>query len=183
MSAASVYHLRLELPDLKQLFLPFDVDPFEGQFRSASGIDQISSELSALSIINRKQISTTIVLPVEDASPDLVERASRAIRGYCEARIVDLKEARLATRREGYKAAVLGVLFLIICLAGSATVDELESSSSLLRHFLGEGLLIVGWVGLWYPAEVLLYGWIPYTRDIRLYERIKAMQLRIEFAS
>lgn len=40
----------------------------------------------------------------------------------------------------------------------------------MLPEFLSRGLMIVGWVGLWRPAELLVYDQInlPVLREIRL---------------
>lgn len=182
MTSGPIYQLTLKLPELRQLFVEFDIDPFQGHYRSASGVEQIMSALKAQSVLKKRRVSTTIVLPPGEAKPGLEQSALKALEGYCDVRIEDLKEERIATWREGFKALLLGVLFLGICLAGSAFLDNSEATSRMLRHFLSEGLVIAGWVGLWYPADILLYGWIPFTRDIELFRRIRAMDLHVQFA-
>ena len=46
---------------------------------------------------------------------------------------------------------------------------------------LREGLLIVGWVAMWRPLEVFLYDWWPIRAEARLYDRLSAMPVRIEY--
>jgi len=41
-----------------------------------------------------------------------------------------------------------------------------------LPPILDEGLIILAWLALWRPAEMLLYGWVPLRRRQRLYERL-----------
>ena len=46
-----------------------------------------------------------------------------------------------------------------------------------LPQILDEGLIILAWLALWRPAEMLLYGWVPLRRRQRLYERL--MEIRV----
>jgi hypothetical protein len=43
---------------------------------------------------------------------------------------------------------------------------------------LAEGMLIVGWVAMWGPLDVFLYGWWPIARRRRLFSRL--MRLDVE---
>ncbi len=53
-----------------------------------------------------------------------------------------------------------------------------EPSGALTNSIsTSEGFLIAGWVSLWYPIEVLLYEWWPYSRENRIYERIMNMDI------
>lgn len=48
-----------------------------------------------------------------------------------------------------------------------------------LPQILDEGLIILAWLALWRPAEMLLYGWIPLRRKQRLYERLAGIRVLI----
>ena len=41
--------------------------------------------------------------------------------------------------------------------------------------------MICGWVGMWRPLEIFLYGWWPIRAEIQLYERLGAMPIRIAY--
>jgi hypothetical protein len=47
----------------------------------------------------------------------------------------------------------------------------------LLEH--DEGLIILGWIALWRPAEMLAYEWIPLVRKRRLYERLAGVRVAV----
>lgn len=46
-----------------------------------------------------------------------------------------------------------------------------------LPQILDEGLIILAWLALWRPAEMLLYGWVPLRRRQRLYERLTEIRV------
>ena len=61
----------------------------------------------------------------------------------------------------------------------SAAIPELMVEHAVVSDLLHEGLLIVGWVAMWRPLEILLYDWWPLMRDAQLYERIASMPVEL----
>ena len=44
---------------------------------------------------------------------------------------------------------------------------------------LAEGLLIIGWVGLWRPVEIFLYDWWPIRRRQQHFAALAAMPVDV----
>ncbi|MGH7530343.1 MAG: hypothetical protein ACREMN_08185 [Gemmatimonadales bacterium] len=92
-----------------------------------------------------------------------------------------------AARRRLRELFRRGRISLIIALAFMIALSEL---SRLLTgvvpgrfgDILREGLLIGGWVAMWRPIEVFLYDWWPIRAQARLYDRLAAMPVRIEYS-
>ena len=59
----------------------------------------------------------------------------------------------------------IGLAFLSLCLVVRGLLLPDESTA---MRILGEGLLIVGWVAMWGPIDIFLYGWWPIARRMRL---------------
>lgn len=72
-------------------------------------------------------------------------------------------------------------MFLALCLLGSRLVGEITLLPGFVERFIDEGLVIAGWVALWYPLDVLLYQRWPLARERRLYEALRDMRLEFEF--
>jgi hypothetical protein len=53
----------------------------------------------------------------------------------------------------------------------------LEGLLGTLPQILDEGLIILAWLALWRPAEMLLYGWVPLRRKQQLYERLAGIRV------
>lgn len=67
-----------------------------------------------------------------------------------------------------YLATALVVLAVFATLSGlSAQIFD-----GFLARILSEGFLIVGWVALWKPAEILLYDWLPIVEERRKIKRL-----------
>lgn len=69
-------------------------------------------------------------------------------------------------------------------LAASVLAGDLVAAALANRRageLLRESLLIGGCVAMWRPLEVFLYDWWPIRAEARLYDRLGAMPVRIEY--
>lgn len=73
-----------------------------------------------------------------------------------------------------------------LALAGGVVVFVLSMGARGVLHqalhqppprALDEGLIILAWLALWRPAEVLAYEWVPLFRKRRLYERLAGIRV------
>ena len=75
----------------------------------------------------------------------------------------------------------VGLLSLAIC----TTAATLAPAAKLgpLGSLFGESLIIAGWVVMWHPLEVLLYGLWPVRRERKLLERLANAEIVLQSAS
>ena len=96
---------------------------------------------------------------------------------YCQFKIEENQKALVALRHQGIASLWVGLTVLAICLvlAGMFTLVAKLGANNILLALLAipaEGFLIAGWVAMWQPAELLLYDWWPFRRNIRIYRHI-----------
>jgi hypothetical protein len=48
-----------------------------------------------------------------------------------------------------------------------------------LPQVLDEGLIILAWIAMWRPVEVLAYEWVPLLHKRRLYERLAGIRVAV----
>ncbi len=65
-------------------------------------------------------------------------------------------------RRIAWRALALGLAVLGAALFGARALSD----GGWWAQIVSEGLVIVGWVGLWRPAEALLFEWVE-TSEMR----------------
>lgn len=172
------YDLTLQLADVQELFAPPESDPFDEQVRFDSGIDRLIDDLKPTALV--RKVRTTIMLPVDQIEAGLEERIHGALERYCQHKIRQNQRELSSLRWKGIKALQNGLIFLAACLLLSTAAENAEFLPEFLRRFLGEGLLIVGWVSLWHPVEVLLYEWWPPSRENQLYNSLRQMDIIIK---
>jgi len=179
MADANTHEIRIELASLQELFRSPDSDPLSGRPHADSGLDRI---LNKVRPGPRGPIRATIVLPASARAADLETRTRAALQQYCDVRIAQGLNDKASLRREGVATLWRGLLFLALCMLGSRLVGEPRYLPDIVGRFLDEGFIIAGWVALWYPLDVLLYQHWPLTREQRLYEQLRNMDLSFEFA-
>ena len=170
--------LTLELGEADEFFAGSESNVAAGRPPLPAGIDQIREELDAHSLPGA--LATVIVLPRTQVKPGLSAEIGRAVERYCEMGICKAENEIKMLRREGVKTLLIGLsLFVVFGSIAEAVVHS--SLPGPVRSFLGEdGLFVViGWVGLWYPIETLLYSQRPYRQEIALLKLIRQMQIEV----
>ena len=168
--------IELRLGAVAQVFNTLDPTPFrEGDLapEAEAYILDWAAELPA-----RVPLALVIHLPAAEAGSTAAAALPAAIGGHFARR------AEAATRdlrrnfREGRVALAIGLAILAACL-GLALAVAPDGEPRGLARILQESLVIVGWVALWRPAEILLYDWLPIARRRTLLRRLAAAPVRV----
>jgi hypothetical protein len=178
MSDTSTHDIRLELSDPRELFHAPELDPLAGQPHADPGIERI---LNRIRPKPDRPVHTTLRLPAAARAPDLEARVRAGLQQYCDVRTGQIAHDLASLRQEGMATLWRGVLFLALCMFGSRVLGDPKFLPDIVARFLDEGLIIAGWVALWYPLDVLLYQHWPLKRQRRLYEQLRGMDLTFEF--
>lgn len=159
--------IAIRLTRLAQLFHSLDPAPFREKDLDPAAETYLIE--SAEEIGADSPIALVFELP-EAEIPTAATLLPEAISHYFIARAVSSRRELNRLLREGRAALVIGLAFLGLCLVASEVMSQW--GTPLTARFLGEGLLIVGWVALWRPLEIFLYAWWPLYRRIRVHRRL-----------
>lgn len=169
-SGGQVSHLiELRLHSLEQLFDPFDPFPIPTRDLARGAEDYIVGWAQELP--RQARLGMRIYLPEAAATTVDVEGLRAAIAGHFlyRARRTRSNMRELLTIAQVSLGIGLGVL--AVCIALRQVLQGLVPAGAI-AGFLGEGLVIVGWVANWRPIEILLYEWWPMARRRKLLERL-----------
>ena len=83
-----------------------------------------------------------------------------------------------ASRRLGWKSLVIAILFLLAMYYLSKVVTSWLSNTGW-EIPIKEVFMVLAWVALWRPAELLLYEWRPYKRKAKLFDRLSKCKIQI----
>ena len=170
--------LTLEFSQPDEFFAGSDPNVAAGRPPLPPGINQIREELDAHSLPDA--LATVIVLPRAEVNSGLCAEFAQAVDRYCEMGICKAENEIRMLRREGKRTLLIGLsLFVVFGILAEVVVRT--SLPSPVRDFLGsDGLfVVVGWVGLWYPIETLLYSHRPYRQEIAVLQLIRRMQIEV----
>jgi hypothetical protein len=82
------------------------------------------------------------------------------------------------TLQLGWRGLLIAIVFLCVLVSFTLIVIRQMPEGGLSIIFR-EILIILGWVALWRPADLLLYEWRQFKRDANLFERLE--QSKVEF--
>ena len=125
----------------------------------------------------KKPLEIMIYLPPSEISEEVQLAIKKAIKNHFAYKKtlneIDLK--RLLKR--GRRNLFIALFFLFLCLVLIQLLSAFEES--LLNTLVSEGLLIIGWVAMWEPVHIFLYGWWPIVHRRRVYDKIIDMNVYV----
>jgi hypothetical protein len=82
--------------------------------------------------------------------------------------------------REGRTSLLIGLLFLTFCLSGGQMATRLQIPGASIVE---TSLTIAGWVAMWHPMEVFLYGWWPLRRAGKVYRKLSTIPVEVRYSN
>ena len=171
-----VMMIDLRLNRVAQLFNTFDPSPFHE--RDLDDDAEAYIVACAREITHRHRIKLVIHLPPEEAAREDPLQLEKAVNHYFLYRAQAQYRELLQVFRLGRWSLVVGLTTLVTCLCLRALI-ALLNSKLLASEIVSEGLLIVGWVAMWRPAEMFLYAWHPQRQTLLVYRNLSCVPVEI----
>lgn len=169
----TLIELKLNHPD--QLFNSFDPSPFLEKDLDDAADAYILDSARELPLSTALEL--VVYLPPAEIRPGLEAEISQALHNHyaykAQLAASDLREVF----REGRIALLIGVAFLLACNLARELL--LSWPFPTVIEMVREGLLIIGWVAMWRPTEILLYDWWPVRHRLRLYDKLTRLPLSL----
>lgn len=167
--------ITITVADTTELFEPPRPDPFAGRFSTETGVQRILDAARETGddvdeILVRVAGTPTHAAPV----------VQQALQSYWADSIENLHHRRRRIWSRGFKELAVGVLFLAVCLALSASLSSVAWRTEWFGRFAIEGVIIVGWIALWHPVDMLLFEPWPLNSELRALRRLTAARVRLD---
>ena len=151
----------------------------EREARIEPGVDEIVNELLGRSNVQRRAC-IVVTLPAEQIADGIAATLHTALRRYCEARLARVQRETEVVWRQGLRSLGSGSILFVVGLLLSAGFLE-PDVPQFWQDLLGNGVfLVIGWVGLWYPLDLLFFARQPLKREARIVEAISQMPLVVQ---
>jgi hypothetical protein len=168
---SSGHRIELNLRDLEQFFNTMDPSPFHEKDLD----DNVEEFIVSWAKEYPLEESVRLVVHLQNApelGADSKEVIERAVHHYFAYK-ADLSRRELRQLfRAGRISLLIGLTFLALCLSAA---EALAAQGIPGTHILAESLKIAGWVAMWHPMEVYLYGWWPLRRIGRIYRKLSTI--------
>jgi len=177
---ASAKVIEVRVPELKRLFNSMDPSPFRTRDLDPSAEEFIVSSSKELP----RDVPLGLLVHL-DRPPGPGNEANvlrEALHRFLGAQSAVSQRRLKELFRRGRISLLIGLTFLGAAIGASELIEAWLHPSGFIT-VLRESLAIGGWVAMWRPIEVFLYDWWPIRAEARLYDRLAAMPVRIQYAS
>jgi hypothetical protein len=158
----AIHEEHLALGSLSELFGAPVLDDWGGTGHLASGVERLLHRLEGS--VRAGRLRVVLEVPRAEVTDGTEERVRAAIVRYCAIRSEELHDSRAAQRRDGIGALRIGVPVLLTCLV-VAEIIRATRAASWVQSFFADGLLLVlAWVAIWYPLDMIFYYGRPLNR-------------------
>ena len=169
--------IEIRVEGVEQLFNTLDPFPFPERDLDSDAEEYIVGW--ARELAHQGPFTIVVHLPAREADGEPARGLPRALARFFAYRADVLGRDFNELFRVGRIALLVGLAVLGLCLAASQVVSA-AAGESYLGRFIGESLVIVGWVANWRPIEIFLYDWWPLWRRRDLYRRLAAADVVIK---
>jgi hypothetical protein len=169
---ADTVAVELRLDRISRLYNSLDPAPFHEKELEPAADDYIVGSAEDAG----RPIRLIIKLPDDQLTRPEAQQIPVSIRHHFELRRDTERRLLRGMWQRGRMALLIGVAFLAICLLVRRLLLE---SASTTAHILAEGVLIVGWVAMWRPLDIILYGWWPIWARCKLFDRLARLDVEV----
>jgi hypothetical protein len=160
----------IELDNAAELFAADPRGLLAGTHRIDSGMDELVERLLAQKGIAPDQ--RVVLYIASKCSDELAAEVVAALRLYCELRMRRANREQDLIWRQGMRSLLSGSLLFAVGIALSYTFTR-PVMGELAHDLLGNGVfLVVAWVGLWYPFDLLFIAREQAKREIRVLDKM-----------
>jgi hypothetical protein len=171
--------IEIRLREVRQLFHTLDPAPFREKDLDDSAEQYLTEACQEVGA--RRQLRLVVHLPVSEAASEAARTLPDAVHNYFAYRERQLRKDLIRLLRYGAVSLIIGVAFLVACLGLRHAL--VAHPPPVDRTIADEGLLILGWVAMWRPIEVLLYDWWPLAGRRVLLRRLAAIPVEVRASS
>jgi hypothetical protein len=139
----------IRAPSVEDLLDPYSPEPLERRPLREDVRDRILR--AWIDTREERPDHLTIELPAEQGREDLAGWLQAAVRHDLAATYEASKRLRVFTPGER-REAWIAFCFLVVSLFASSLVDDLTANDALFVS-ISQGLVVLGWVAMWQPAQ------------------------------
>lgn len=170
----------IRLSNPLQLFNTLDPSPFRERELARDAEQYIVDQVEDLPRIAPVEIVIYLASagPSDLTGPDLASAVTQHFRARAQEKMRELR----ALLRTGRRSLMVGFVILAICFAAGLVAGVILGDGPF-PDVLRESFLILGWVAIWKPSEIFLYGWPAAVQEQRLFEQLAAATVVLTLVS
>jgi hypothetical protein len=167
----------IRAPSIDDLLDPYSAEPVEQRPLREDVRDRILR--AWIDTREQRPSHLTVELPAEHKREGLGPHVEAAIRNDLVATYEASRRLHVFTRAERREAQV-AFTFLVVCLVASSLIDTATSNDAFFSS-ISQGLVVLGWVAMWQPAQQVFQA-ISRMLSRSRYRELSQVPIEIEWA-
>jgi hypothetical protein len=170
--------IEVNLEDLEQFFNTMDPSPFHEKDLDHDLEEFIVSWATEYSLHDPLRL----VVYLQNRTPDIDAQSviEQAVRNYFAYKTGLNQREFKQLLREGRLSLLIGLLFLTLCLGGGQMANRFQVPGA---NIIEASLTIAGWVAMWHPMDIFLYGWWPLRRAGKVYRKLSTIPVEVRYSA
>jgi hypothetical protein len=169
--------IEVNLQDLEQFFNSMDPSPFHEKDLDHDLEEFIVSWATEYSL--REPVRLVVHLQERPGGIDVQSVIERAVHNYFAYRTELNHREFKRLLREGRISLLIGLSFLTVCITGGQMATRFQIPAASVVE---ASLTIAGWVAMWHPMDIYLYGWWPLRREGKVYRKLSAVPVEVRYS-
>lgn len=168
--------IEVRVKNAQQLFDVRDPAPFRERDLDDDFVEYISTSVEEIGYNSNLKI----VINISEKESDSIEKIviQEAIRAYLDYQI-ELKRLHLSKLFRTVRLFLFfGLISLFTCLFVARTIEKKFDPDSFF-YVTREGFVILGWVAIWKPFELVLFDWYPVFDKIKFLKKLRDCEIDI----
>lgn len=127
--------------------------------------------LSSLCLDELNEVDTIKIVFSTAVEPQQLRRIEKGVSQYLQALLSQKEHGYRQFKKDRWRAIIAGTLLLGVFVVLYYYSSQ-ETAPEILRVF-AEAFIVLGWVAMWQPAEMVLFDWVPLQREINIIKRLQ----------
>ncbi len=158
-----------------QLLLDDENCPFIGPRLDPRVADVLRAEAS---LAKMKKPAFRVIVQIPGGDTSRISEVREAVRNHFEAAVAASELELKALFRDARRSSGIALLIAVLLMALSEILFALDGRP--LADALARGLIILSWVALWHPADLLLYAHLPIRENRKLSRALAEATVEIQ---
>jgi hypothetical protein len=167
--------IEMKLQEIMQIFDSLDPSPFYQKVLDRNAEEYITE--AVMDFPSYTQLKLVVYLPEKEMQKEAALELDQAIHNHFTYKVNQAQRELREKFIGGRIALIIGLVFLSSTLIANLAIAS--QPDNVINQVIRSSLLIIGWVAMWQPVNTFLYEWWPVRRKMKIYQKIRAMDISI----
>jgi hypothetical protein len=167
--------IEMKLQEIMQIFDSLDPSPFYQKVLDRNAEEYITE--AVMDFPSHTSLKLVVYLPQKEMQKEASQALGQAVHNHFTYKANQAQRELREKLHGGRIALIIGLVFLASTLTANLAIAS--QPDNVINQVIRSSLLIIGWVAMWQPVNTFLYDWWPIRRRMKIFQKIRTMEVSI----